>query len=432
MRNGSAGQGGTGTSTNTAGDRILTLDTVRGVAVMGILLLNIVAFAMPLPAYFNPAAFGGSGGADLAAWLVNFIAFDGKMRGLFSLLFGASMLLVIDRAEARGESAARVHYARMIWLLVFGLIHLWLVWWGDILSHYALVGMIAFLFRNARIAQLVGLGIALLLVQFAVAIATPFTVAMAQAHPGDADLAQALRAIDQVFGTPSPAWIAEQVALHRGAWRQLAMARFADGQAAPLTGLFQFGWETLAYMLFGMAGLRGGMLTGAWPRARHVRWLAIGFGIALPGYALIAAWIVSHDFGLIAVTTGTMPATVPFRPLAILAWASLVVLLMRPGGAITTRIAAAGRMAFSNYIGTSLVCTAIFHGHGLGWYGDLSRAQLYLVVLAVWAGMLLWSKPWLDRFAQGPLEWLWRSLARGGSRTPRRGRPDPAIANATQ
>jgi len=101
-----------------------------------------------------------------------------------------------------------------------------------------------------------------------------------------------------------------------------------------------------------------------------------------------------------------------FRPLMIIGWACLIVFLARSGGAIVARIGAAGRMAFSNYLGTSIVCTTLFYGYGLGWYGHLSRAQLYPVVIAVWVLMLLWSKPWLARFRFGPLEWLWRSLAR--------------------
>lgn len=413
------------------GGRILTLDAVRGVAVMGILLLNIIAFAMPLPAYFNPMAHGGSTGADLAAWLINFVLFDGKMRGLFSILFGASMLLVIDRAEAKGENPARVHYARMIWLLMFGLLHMWLIWWGDILAHYALIGMLAFLFRDLPVSKMLGIGIALLIVQLVVTSFTPLAVIQAQADPGTAGNAETLRVFERFFGTPPAAWIAEQVALHRGSWRGIAVAHFRN-DGSPIHTLFQLGWETLAYMLFGMAALRSGMLTGDWTRARYRTWAAIGLGIALPAYALIAAWIMSQGFSLIAVSAGAMPATVPFRPLAAVGWASLIILLMRPRGILTTRIAAAGRMAFSNYLGTSLICTTIFYGYGLGWFGRLSRAEVYLVVFVVWAGMLLWSKPWLDRFAYGPLEWLWRSLSRGKPQNMRRSAPAHSIANATQ
>lgn len=416
----------------TATDRYLTLDTVRGVAVMGILLLNIIAFAMPAPAYFNPAAYGGSTGPDLAAWLFNFIFFDGKMRGLFSFLFGASTLLVIDSATAKGESAAKVHYSRMIWLLVFGLVHLWLIWWGDILNHYAIIGMVAFLFRNARPRTLVIVGCILLIVQLLVVAMMPLMLLLAESKPGDPEMQKMVEGLTQGFGQPPTAWLTEQVALFRGSWSQIAVERFKEARFMPLAAIFQYGWETLAYMLFGMAAFRTGLLTGAWERRRYVRWAAIGFAVSLPIYGLLAAWMIASDFALFQVVTAVMPATTLIRPFAIVAWACLIILLMRPGGALTTRIAAAGRMAFSNYLGTSILCTTIFYGYGLGWYGELSRAEVYLVVLAVWALMLLWSKPWLERFAYGPLEWLWRSLARGRIQQLSGGAISRQIANVTQ
>lgn len=400
-------------ATTMAGNRHLTLDTVRGVAVLGILLLNIIAFAMPAPAYFNPAAYGGAEGIDLAAWFGNFVLFDGKMRGLFSFLFGASTLLVIERATAKGESAAKVHYARMIWLLVFGLVHLWAIWWGDILNHYALIGMIAFLFRSARVKTLLIFGCILLVIQFMVSAFIPMVAAIAQLTPGKPGMAEAIEGLKQGFGQPSTAWLTEDVAIHRGSWWGIAVDRFSEAKWMPLAGLIQYGWETLAYMLFGMAAFRNGMLTGQWERRRYVRWVVIGFGIGIPAYVALALWMVRSDFGLVEVTSATMVLTTPIRPLMIMGWAALIVLLMRPGGFLTDRLAAAGRMAFTNYLGTSLICTTLFYGYGLGWYGALSRAEVYLVVLGVWALILLWSKPWLERFAYGPLEWLWRSLARG-------------------
>ena len=100
--------------------------------------------------------------------------------------------------------------------------------------------------------------------------------------------------------------------------------------------------------------------------------------------------------------------------------AALVMVLTETGGALTARIAAAGRCAFSNYLGASLVATAIFYGHGLGLYGRLSRWELYPLVFAMWAAMLLWSAPWLARYRFGPFEWLWRSLSRGAAQPMRR------------
>lgn len=398
-------------------DRITTLDTVRGVAVMGILLLNIVAFSMPETAYMNPRAYGGADGIDLGAYLFNFVLFDGKMRGLFSFLFGASMLLVIERAESNGLSPARIHFARMFWLFVFGLAHLWLVWWGDILNLYALVGMIAFAFRNTPVHRLVIMGVLLLLVEIALISMVPIMIHSAELalqDPATAKkAAKQLAEFNRGFGVPPQSYIAEKLAEHRGSYEQILEARWKAQRFGPITGVLFVGAETLAYMLFGMAALRCGLLTGAWPRARYVKWLAIGFGIGIPVYVALAAFLLHENFSLFATALTLLPLAAIARPPMIVGWACLIILLARPGGALTGRVAATGRMAFSNYLLTSVICTTIFYGYGLGWFGYLSRAQIYLVVPLVWALMLLWSKPWLAHFRYGPLEWLWRSLARG-------------------
>ncbi len=397
-------------------NRIHALDTVRGVAVLGILLLNIVAFGMPTAAYFNPRAYGGWHGIDLAVYLVNFILFDGKMRGLFSFLFGASMLLVIERAEAGGRSPARAHYSRMIWLLAFGLAHLWLVWDGDILGLYAVIGMVAFACRGMAPHRMVALGVMLLFYELFVLGSFPAAVLAGPAVPGSPDAAaaaQSLLELQRGFGVPSPGDIHWELALHRGGYAPQLAFRLHENPTGPLTAVAYFGAETLAYMLFGMAALRSELLRGTWDRARYRRWMAWGFGIGLPCYAALAAYMVVSRFSLFSVTLAAMALATLARPAMILGWACLILLLARPGGALTERLSAAGRMAFTNYLATSLICTTFFYGYGFGWFGYLSRAELYLVVLALWAGMLLWSKPWLARFRYGPFEWVWRSLARG-------------------
>src|SRR5688572_25239279 len=153
------------TAVTEPGPRIATLDIVRGVAVMGILAMNIVAFAMPPSAYINPLAYGSEAPIDFAVYAFNFVLIDGKMRGLFSFLFGASMLLVIQRAEARGESGAAVHYRRMLVLLLIGAIHFYLIWFGDILFGYAMIGMVAFFFRKKEPRTLIIIGIALVVLE---------------------------------------------------------------------------------------------------------------------------------------------------------------------------------------------------------------------------------------------------------------------------
>ena len=142
--------------------RILTLDVVRGIAVMGILTMNIAAFALPYPAYANPTAWGGAAGLDLASWAFNFLVFDTKMRSLFSILFGASTLLVIDRAARSGRNGLRTHYARMLVLLAIGCLHFWFLWFGDVLALYAITGMLLYWLRDVSVGKLVGWGITLI------------------------------------------------------------------------------------------------------------------------------------------------------------------------------------------------------------------------------------------------------------------------------
>ena len=401
----------------TSDTRIPSLDIVRGVAVMGILAMNIAAFAMPMPAYFNPFAFGWEGPLDSAAYAFNFILVDGKMRGLFSLLFGASMLLVVQRAEAAGQSAASVTYRRLFWLLVIGMVHFYLIWFGDILIGYALIGMVAFLFRRLEVRALVGWGAALIALQLAimaVSAAHAHALAAAVASPGASlETIEEWRGMSRDFAVPSAAGLQEMLALHLGPWSGIVAQQTGKHLLDPLVFSLLFGPETLAYMLLGMAGLKSGFLTAQWPERRYERIAFVGLMATIPIYAFICVMLFVDGFSVPGIFTWHLAATIPVRPIMVIAYAALIIELARGGGPLVERIAAAGRAAFSNYLGTSIVMTALFYGWGLGLYGSLPRAALWLTVLGMWALMLLWSKPWLDRFRYGPLEWLWRSLARG-------------------
>jgi uncharacterized protein len=416
-----------------APNRIATLDIVRGIAVMGILAMNIVAFAMPFQAYMNPTAYGLDSQADLGSWLFSFIFIDGKMRGLFSFLFGASTLLVIQQARASGESPAKIHYARMFWLLIFGLLHFYFIWFGDILVLYAIAGLILFFFRNLSVRALIIWGVALLLVQCTLMAggawqAQQLAAAIAGGH-ADASMVAEYQGFQQAFGRSSGQDLAQTMSLFLGSWGGLVQQRLIVQGLEPFLGIKFSLAETLAYMLFGMAALKSGFFRGEWSVARTRKWALIGFAIAIPAYAALACLLIRADFSVPAVFTYAIAATTPFRPFMIVAIAAAIILLTRKGGWLVDRIAAAGRAAFTNYLGTSLLMTTFFYGYGLGWYGHFSRIQLWLPVLAVWLIMLLWSKPWLDRYRYGPFEWLWRSLARARFQLMRRRGP-PSFASS--
>lgn len=397
--------------------RIATLDILRGVAVLGILGMNAVSFAMPAPAYYNPAAYGGAEGIDLAAWVIGFVFVDGKMRGLFSLLFGASLLLVTDAAEAKGRNPAATHYSRILWLGIFGALHYYLIWWGDILLHYALVALVAYFFRRFSLQGLVAAAGLMLLYTLIINMELSWAgieLGRAAAAPGaEARTVELWRALLSDVAPLPPAGLAADLALHRGGFLPLAAERFAEDAWLPLKSLPVIGPETLGLMLMGMAGLRSGFLAGAWEAARYRRIAFWCLLVGALGFAANAGVQIRSGFDPAVVFVGMWGGTVVFRIVMVLGYAALVILLARSGGALVDRIAAAGRMAFSNYLGTSLVMTFLFYGWGLGLYGMVDRAFLWPLIVAICALMLLWSKPWLDRYLYGPLEWLWRSLSRG-------------------
>jgi uncharacterized protein len=405
-------------TTSPADERIVTLDIVRGFAVMGILAMNIVAFAMPFPAYTNPAAYGGDTGIDLVSWYLNFILIDGKMRGLFSMLFGASTLLVIDRATRSGEGGAGAHYARMMVLLLFGCLHFYFLWFGDILALYALCGMILYFFRNKTPKSLVRWGVGFMAVSMLFFGLIAWSAMIAGSPMLDkrtaTELMESRRTVEKEVGATSPK-IAEDLKLYKSDYPTIVRSRLVDRAFEPFASIMTFGFETLALMFFGMALFRTGFFTGAWEVERYRRWAVRGALIAIPPLAALGWWVIRTGFDSAWIFGSFISFTAPFDTLMAVVWAALIILWIKGGGvsALKERVGAAGRMAFTNYLATSLVMTTIFYGYGLNLFGEVGRAALWLFVLGMSGLMLLWSKPWLDRFHYGPLEWLWRTLARG-------------------
>jgi uncharacterized protein len=403
------------TNDDASGSRIVTLDIIRGIAVMGIFSVNVVAFAMIDTAYFSPATYGGHSGADLAMWMINMVVVDGKLRSLFSMLFGASMLLVVERAEAAGASGWQTHLRRMLVLLLIGLAHFYLVWWGDILHLYAVVGLVAFLFRKAAPKALIAWALAFMaldMLQFGAFAASVYQMDIA-AHAAGAgrDAIARWNAVGFDF-FPTAAMLAEQKAIYGGSFSTRLHEMIANRTLEPVDNVLLIGPETLSLMLFGMWGYKTGFLTGAWSDRRYARVALVGVPLAALAFAAVVAVDILSRFYLPYVLAGMTVVTAPFRPLMAFGYAALIILATRRRGWLSARFAAVGRTAFSNYLGTSLIAAPVFYGWGLGLYGQVSRAESWLLVPVVWLLMLLWSKPWLDRFHYGPLEWVWRSLAR--------------------
>jgi uncharacterized protein len=402
--------------------RYTSLDAIRGVAVMGILAMNIAAFALPISAYFNPAAGGTPSPADLATWAFNFVLIDSKMRGMFSMLFGASTLLVMERAAAGGRSAAKSHYARMVWLFVFGLIHFYLIWPGDILTLYAVCGLLLFFFRNLSVKALLWWagGFFLISQLYLLSGWAMFALYEAGRLPSDAQagIAEAMTDLAREMG-PANARYAEELAIYRGDAAAIYGERFGHLADMPLVQILQFSWESMALMLIGMALFKTRMLTGDWAAARYRKWALRCFVLAIPPLVALVWYQVSAGFSVASVFGASFALSMPFDFVLTVGWAALIMLAIqtRLTPALVARLAATGQMAFTNYLVTSIVMTLIFYGYGLGLFGHVSRLGLYVFCIGMWGAMLLWSQPWLARHPYGPLEWLWRSLSRGAVQT---------------
>ncbi|MBB6427615.1 DUF418 domain-containing protein [Sphingopyxis sp. JAI128] len=402
-------------------DRVSTryesLDAIRGVAVMGILAMNIVAFALPFSAYTNPLAGGPVGNLDLETWFFNFVFVDSKMRGLFSILFGASTLLVIESATASGRSAAGAHYSRMLWLGVFGLVHYYFIWFGDILFLYAVCGVLLFAFRNLPVKALVVWAIIFFVIGIGFLVLGWLMFALGEAGklPPEAtvQMQRDLARLNADMG-PNAASYAKDIANHLGSYGSIVAEKLGPGATDPFVEALMFLWETMGLMLIGMALFKSRMLTGEWDAARYRKWALAGFLIGLPPLVGLAWYQYASGFSAISTFGASLSLSAPFDIAATVGWAALVMRLIQTSASarVRARLAATGRMAFTNYLATSIVMTTIFYGYGLGLYGSVGRAALYLFCFAMWAAMLLWSKPWLDRFDYGPLEWIWRSLSR--------------------
>lgn len=397
-----------------APDRIAALDLLRGLAVLGILTVNIAGFSGTPSAAHSPNLPDPGSPADGWAYAAVLVLFEGKMRALFTLLFGASLLLFVERANAQGRSGARLQLRRLGWLAVIGYLH-FLLWWGDVLFLYAAAGMAALLVLRGSPAAWVT-SAALLFTSWqlwGLAISWNGTAHEAAVLSGSATPAQAQAHIRTIAESRL------QDAADRSEMRQsitaIAGAKLAERPFYPLRVAYFVMGETLSYVLIGMALLRSGFFSGGWS-ARQLRLTAaLGLGVGGAATLLFAQWALAHNWPeqhmrlAINFLLG-FPHILMALGYGALAMLAAPRLLATPIGG---RIAAAGRMALSNYIATSAVMCGLFYGWGLGLGGQFGTAsELWFVALG-WALMLGWSQPWLRRFRHGPLEWAWRSVTHG-------------------
>jgi uncharacterized protein len=414
-----------------AAERIRSIDTLRGVAVLGILLINILSFGLPSAADGDPTVYGGASGVNLAYWLVNQVLFEGKMRTLFSMLFGASVVLFTSRVSrlSEGEDFADIYYRRTLWLAAFGVLHSTFLWEGDILLSYGSAGIVLFLFRKVRPWRLLLLGLVCLALGMALKLGEiletqalrPRVLAAREARDAgqplteeqEADLKSWQDKLKEAWATDEE--VQKEIEAKRGTYADVFAYRSALLTSSQASAFYRKEFlDVLGMMLVGMALFKWGIFSAERSMAFYVTLALLSYGVGVPLNAYVGYRLVEDRFEMGSPAQLWSWASYEVGRLSVaLGHVGMVMLLYKADRLPRLRqgLASVGQMALTNYLLQTVLCTSFFYGYGLGWFAYLERAELLAVVAAVWALELTWSPLWLRCFQFGPVEWLWRWLS---------------------
>lgn len=397
-----------------SGERIQSLDVVRGFALFGILLMNIEYFQRPLLAILFGLDTSQTGLDYAVAWF-SYVFVQGKFYTMFSMLFGMGFVIFLDRAMARGVSARTLFVRRLAVLAAFGAAHAFLVWSGDILLAYAVVGFLLLLFTKTPAKRLWKWGVGIFVVPMLLLWLGAMGVQSALKGPGaeemladfDADRVAIVEGIDTGEAVYRDGTWPEAVR-----WRVREFATLYGGG-----GVFFFVPMILGLFLIGAAFGRSGLFRAPGAHRGYFRRMAvIGYLVGIP--AAVTVGVFGGDMEVFVPTFETAALftvqTLSNISLCLAYISTIVLLLTRTGGAgKLSRLAPMGRMALTNYITHSVVFTLVFYGYGLGLYGEIGRAGATGMALVLLGVQVWFSGWWLSRFRMGPLEWLWRCLTYG-------------------
>ncbi len=385
--------------------RIITLDVLRGMAILGIPLMNVQSFSMVGQAYLNPTAFGDLTGLNLWTWIASHLVADQKFMTLFSLLFGASILLITSKYEQSGISSFKIHYRRNFWLLIIGLLHAYLIWYGDILAPYAFCSFLVYPFRKLSVKSLFVLGLVVFSISSFLEVYTGY---------------QLLDVPEQVIQNVSGGWapnaelMQREVQAYQGGFiGQLTQRTHTAIMMQTSYFIGHIFWRVFGLMLMGMALYKSGFLIGKWERHRYIK---IGLLVGIPGVCMVLGGVVFnfyYEWELrYSMFLGSQFNYWGSLGMAV-AYVCLIILLCKRKvwTPLLDQVAAVGRMALTNYLLQSLIMATFFYG--FGFFGEVDRYKQLFVVLGIWVCQMLYSHYWLARFRYGPFEWLWRSLSRG-------------------
>jgi len=406
---------------------ITALDVMRGIVLCGILLMNINGFGLA-HAYADPTIAGGYDGWNLYTWIATNMFFEGTMRGLFSLLFGVGMYILLDRMDKRhaGIKGADIYFRRLMWLLLFGVLHAYLlIWSGEILFNYALMGFLVYSFRRLAPKTLVIIA----LVLFSIGSFWNYmeyrgkvemlqkveqaNISKAGGKELDKDQKGALKEWEEIQENRSQESINFFNESMRKGYFDVVAFNAPEVFKWKTYGPYRYDvWDVLSMMLLGIALFKWNILSGEKPTRFYLLMILSGYAVGLTVNYLETTHILTNNFsyisfyetnttydlGRVCVSIGHIGMIMLFCKLNVLGW-------------LKYAISCVGKMALTNYLTHSFICMIIFTGVGFGLFGKLQRYELLYVVFSIWILQLIISPIWLRYFHFGPVEWLWRRLS---------------------
>ncbi|BAX80771.1 DUF418 domain-containing protein [Labilibaculum antarcticum] len=386
-------------------ERIRSLDILRGFALLGILLINIQLFALPNASFTNPSVMGELSSSDYFSYYFVNVFVELKFMTIFSILFGAGILLFINRLNERGLDGSRFHIRRMMWLLLFGMLHAYFIWFGDILVAYAIVGLIAVLLRKMKDSWKIVMCAVLFLIPMGL-----FYIVGSSFESMPPEMAKEVMA----DFSPGPKLLTAEIDLYQvGSWFDIFVKRAQLNMNYQIGSFFMLSlWRTTGVMLLGMVLLTNGVLTAKKSKLFYFSMAILGIGIGTlfsnEGFHRIVEtkWEVIHFFkyGYQFNYFGSLFSSLGYIGLIILIYQLKIMQFLTKG------FEAVGRMAFTNYLCQSIICSIIFYSYGFGMFARYSRTELLIWVLLIWTFQLISSTIWLKYYKMGPFEWLWRYL----------------------
>jgi uncharacterized protein len=381
--------------------RIVSLDALRGVAILGILVMNIPYFSM-VSAAANPIALGPLNMGEYVVWYVGYVFCNFKFISIFSMLFGAGIVLMTERREEAGKSSLGIHYRRMAVLLFLGLVHAYAFWYGDILYTYAMCGFVAYWFRKWSPRWLFILGLMSIAIGSLISVATGLSMSY---WPEES-----IHELNQGWA-PTAETIESEVKIYRSGWlgqmpHRLEMSIFLQS----FVFLFLFVWRCGGMILMGMALYKWGVFSAAKSKLFYRVLVAMALLVGVPVIVFGIHWNEAHEWAVTSSKFLGNQFNYWASLLVALGWVGVVMLLCQhaSGRRLMGPFAAVGRMALTNYFMQTVICTLVFYGHGLGLFGEVNRVEQLGFVAAIFAFQLVFSPLWLRHFNFGPMEWLWR------------------------